>query len=99
MRRCWLGIFFALWICATMNGCFIADWLYGKPKGSDGPTTAETIQTVAHSFGPIGDLISLAIGLGGTIYGANRHTAHRKVRKENQVLKAKVPADQHPPAA
>lgn len=88
MRRCVL----ACWLIAalSLSGCQLVDWLYKKenPKST---SVAETIQSVANSMGPIGQLVSLAIGLGGAAYGGHRHVKHSRVVKENHQLRAKIP--------
>ncbi len=93
MRRCII----ACWLLAalSLNGCGMFAWLYEKPKGG-GQSTAEVVQSVAKGIPVWGDAISAVIGIGGVIYGANRHVRHKKIHKENQELRAQIPSP--PPA-
>lgn len=87
MRKCVL----AGWLLAvmlTLNGCSLFAWLYEKPK-KGGQSVAEVVQGAAKAIPVWGDALAALIGIGGTIYGANRHKAHKKTRKENVDLKAK----------
>lgn len=88
-RYCWIPLILCL------SGCGLLEAFYEKDK--DGNSTASTVQSVVRAF-PYGDIIASAIGLIGLGYGGSRHIAHKKVRKENQVLKAKVPPTPIPPA-
>lgn len=87
MRRCALVCLLA--IPLFLNGCGLFAWLYEKPKGG-GDSPATVAQQVVKGIPLWGDAISALIGIGGTIYGVNRHKAHRKTHKENAVLKARA---------
>ena len=86
MRRCIIACWLA--VALSLSGCGFFSWLYEKPKGG-GDAPATVVQNVAKSIPVWGDALAALIGIGGTIYGANRHKAHKKTRKENLALKAK----------
>ncbi len=89
-RYCWIPLVLCL------SGCGLIEAFYKKDV--NGNSTASTVQSIVRTL-PYGEIIASAIGVIGLGYGGNRHIAHKKVKKENQILKARVPADQHPPAA
>ena len=89
MRNCVL----TCWLAFSLTGCGLMSSFYDPPKGG-GPSTAETVQSVVKQL-PYGEIISGIIGLGGLIYGADRHSKHKKTCKENRALKAQIPP---PPA-
>lgn len=86
------------WLCfgLSLTGCGLVSWFYEKPKGG-GQSTAEIAQGIVGGIPIWGQVLSGIIGLGGIIYGGNRHVAHKKTHMENQKLRAKIPADLHPP--
>lgn len=90
MRKCWLAGLL-LMMTLSLGGCGLFAWLYEKPADG-GQSKAEVVQSVAKSIPVWGDALAALIGIGGTIYGANRHVKHKKTHKENQALRAKITA-------
>lgn len=89
MRKCWVAVFFALWVCAcaSLTGCGLLASFYEKPTDG-GPSTAETVQSIVRYL-PYGDILASIIGVGGVAFGANRHMKNRKTQAENKTLREK----------
>lgn len=86
MRKCWIAVFFALYIY-TLGGCGLLTSFYQNGENGE-PSTAETVQTVVRTL-PYGDIIAWVIGLGGLVVGADQKRRHIKTAAYLKTLQEK----------